>query len=106
LLHPLLPPPTRSPLFPYTTLFRSNSFISIPRASRSSPALPPPPDADCLKRPAIVPPCGRSAGTNRNPPVAHRRQVSTKFIGNDRSEERRVGKECKHREWTETNKKK
>src|SRR5205814_3534516 len=34
-LHPLLPPPPRSPLFPYTTLFRSRRRRAGHRAERA-----------------------------------------------------------------------
>src|SRR5438309_8111639 len=38
----MLPPPPRSTLFPYTTLFRSNAATITSDFIASSPALPPP----------------------------------------------------------------
>src|SRR3712207_9067027 len=90
--------PPRSTLFPYTTLFRSVSFVSLPEHSCS------PDTAQILATDGTAVSKGRSIlrtrGARRRARrgrFAPRQDSPPRLLQAHRSEERRVGKECRSR---------
>src|SRR3546814_17858662 len=73
-------------LFPYTTLFRSQSGPPSLSLGHASLGVPPSSASHRLSQTILCPPSFREAAIGRHEPLQHRTD--------QRSEERRVGKEC------------
>src|SRR5947207_15604552 len=94
----MLPRPPSSTLFPYTTLFRSTAVFPTNKQNEPTLAVSPT-DADVLIAGANdeqeQPPCG--PGRVRGADALPNDCAFFPGVGTSRSEERRVGKECRCR---------
>src|SRR5256885_16781550 len=106
--------PPRSTLFPYTTLFRSTRKVLVERVGIAVVVHVVPAGEHLPDRPAVhehhrrMTLAGGRGG--RHEQLGVRRDAGTRRqldrFGDDRSEERRVGKECRSRWWPDHLKKK
>src|SRR5689334_24899284 len=90
--------PTRSPLFPYTTLFRSDHKVEIEWVNSETVT------ADEMEK-ILRRVSGLLVGPGFGPRGTEGKIAAARFAREHRSEERRVGKECRSR-WTRSREKK
>src|SRR3712207_9224182 len=89
--------PPRSTLFPYTTLFRSLSFVRDVVEDRYAPSGRPSVDPVVFFKLQLVLFFERLRSERHLMEIIADRLSIRWYLGYDRSEERRVGKECRSR---------
>src|SRR5205807_8009445 len=94
----ILPPPLRSTLFPYTTLFRSETpWDEYPRTPSSKWSVRDAPARVLASGVGKVPREGRCSRKARQAGALADLCYKLSILSSLRSEERRVGKECRSR---------